>query len=365
MRTQGYSVSLAALLLPVAANAYEFNENLSIGGLLAPTMQCQSLSDAAGARDTCRAGTPLQVELSFRPTARDEVFVKLGFAAGNALNGYSPFALSPWAADLNDDLKDINGRGRDHLLNAWYSHRFEFGDTNQLTASVGIIDSTDYLDENAYANDEFMQFQNAALTNGPSVFLPSYDLGAAAQWDAGPLSVRAVLMDVGENDDGHDYRFYGVQAGYTVDSAFGSGTYRLVVAGTSQDFLDASAVRFEQRTGVLLSFDQAFGEVVGGWVRFGWQADDAAVDYAALYSGGLDIRGSAWGRADDNIGLGYALLDGGNLNIETSQVAEAYYRLQLGESFGLTGDLQYLRDDYKGGGGPSGWIYGVRLTVEY
>ena len=37
-----------------------------------------------------------------------------------------------------------------------------------------------------------------------------------------------------------------------------------------------------------------------------WQTTDAAVDYQALYSGGIDISGNAWRRPDDNIGIGYA-----------------------------------------------------------
>jgi hypothetical protein len=56
---------------------------------------------------------------------------------------------------------------------------------------------------------------------------------------------------------------------------------------------------------------------------------------------------------------------GGNLNIEKSQVAEAYYRWQLGEFFGLTADLQHQQDDYKTGSGPRGWIFGLRAAAKF
>ncbi len=49
----------------------------------------------------------------------------------------------------------------------------------------GIIDSTDYVDENAYANDEYTQFMNEALVNGPNGFAPSYDIGGAVEWEIG------------------------------------------------------------------------------------------------------------------------------------------------------------------------------------
>lgn len=361
----GFSLALALPLLPSTAHAVDVNNKLSIGGVLATTVQCQELSDAPGFSNTCETSAPFQPELSFRPTEADEVFFKLGFTTGEGINGNSPFVIAPWAADMEGDVKNINGRNRDTLLNAWYKHTFQSADDHQLGLSFGIIDATAYLDDNAFANDEFTQFMNPALTNGPNVFLPSYDLGAALEWDAGPWSWRAVVMDVGENDDGNSFSFYGVQAGYSVNNSLGTGNYRLVVAGASDDFLNPSGTQLESRAGALLSLDQEFGKVVGGWVRFGWQTDDAAVEYNAIYSGGLDFRGSAWGRPDDNIGIGYAYLNGGSLDIDKSLVAEAYYRWQLGEVLGLTADVQYQQDDYTTGNGPSGWMFGLRAAAEF
>jgi len=58
-------------------------------------------------------------------------------------------------------------------------------------------------------------------------------------------------------------------------------------------------------------------------------------------------------------------LNGGSLNIDKSQVAEAYYRWQLGEMFGLTADIQYQNDDYKIDQGPHGWTYSLRVVTEF
>ena len=361
----GFILALALPFAPTHTLAYDINEQVTIGGVLAGAIQCQNVSDAPGFSNTCEGAVPFQPEFSFRPTDSDEVFFKLGFAAGNGMNGNSPFVISPWAADMEDDVQNINGRNRDYLLTAWYQHTFQLEGDHQLGTSFGIIDATDYLDENAYANDEYTQFMNSALTNGPNVFLPSYDLGAALQWDNSAWSLRAVVMDIGENDDGNNFSFYGVQAGYSVNNKLGDGNYRIVIAGASKDFLNPTGTQLEDRAGILLSFDQEFGQVVGGWIRFGWQSDDAAVDYSAIYSGGIDIKGTAWGRNNDNIGLGYAYLEGGNLEIDKSHVAEAYYRWQLGEVFGLTADLQYQQDDYKTGIGPRGWTLGLRATAEF
>jgi porin len=236
-----------------------------------------------------------------------------------------------------------------------------------LDFTGGIIDATDYLDENAYANDEFTQFMNEALVNGPHVFLPSYDIGGAFEWEISNFNVRGVVMNVGENDEGNSYHFYGAQVGYTLSTPLGEGTYRVIVDRTSKQFLDRKGEDKENLTAVVLSFDQQLGDTMGVWIRFGWQDDKAAVDFEAIYSGGIDIRGNLWKRENDNIGLGYGYLKGGNLDIDQTQVFEGYYRLVLNDYLALTADVQYMKDDYKDSADsePEGVILGLRATAEF
>ena len=100
--------------------AYEINDKLSIGGVVAGVYQYQSISDAPDFDSEGRGALVFQPEVSFTPTDSDEVFAKFGFGAGNGLmeEGQSPFFLAPWAAPVQDDYKDINGRNRDYLLTA-------------------------------------------------------------------------------------------------------------------------------------------------------------------------------------------------------------------------------------------------------
>lgn len=368
MNSRMFSFGVPVVLLAISppSHAYDVTDHLAIGGVLAGAGQCSILSDT-DVDNKCMAGLPFQPELDFNLTETDEIFFKFGFAVGNGLNENSPFVLSPWAADLEDDVKDINGRNRDYLLTAWYKHTFVVSEDNTVGVSLGILDATDYLDDNAYSNDEYTQFMNEALVNGPHVFVPSYDGGAALEWDNGPFSARVVGMNIGENDDGQSYNFGGVQLGYTAQTSMGEGTYRVLVTGTSEDFTNPSGTSDESLAALSFSFDQQLGDIFGAWLRFGWQSDDAAVDYDAIYSGGVNINGGGWGRADDNIGIGYAYLNGGNLDIDKSQVAEAYYRFVLNEFFALTADLQYMKDDHKGSGtdSPKGWILGLRAAAEF
>lgn len=364
MRRKMLAVPLAMLGMSAPVQAYDVNDKLSIGGVLAGAGQCQELSNS-DKENQCKGALPFQPEVSFRATEVDEFFAKFGLAAGNGLNKNSAFLIPPWAADLEDDVKDINGRNRDYLLTAWYKHTFTLSPENSLGATLGIIDATDYLDDNVYANDEYTQFLNGALVNGPNLFLPSYDAGGAAEWDLGRWSLRGVVMAVGENDDGKSFVFGGAQVGYTLETSLGEGNYRALVNGTSSDFLNPEGTREKALASACVSFDQQLGNVLGAWIRFGWQDDDAAVDFDALYSGGLDISGRAWGRGEDNIGLGYAYLNGGNLDVDKTQVAEAYYRFVLNDYFALTADVQHMKDDFKEGDSPKGWIFGLRAAAEF
>ena len=350
-----------SLLFHETVLGYDITDKFSIGGVLSGAYQYQWVD---GDDDKGRGALPFQAELSFRPTERDEILAKFGFAAGNGINGVTNFNLAPWAADLEDDVKEINGRHRDYLLTAWYKHTFEFGCNNALGLTGGIIDATDYIDENAYANDEYTQFMNEALVNGPNGFFPSYDIGGAVEWEIGNWAIRGVGMNVGENDDGNNHNFFAAQIGYKANTSWGEGNYRLIVDGTCEAFLDKNGNK-ENLFCAILSFDQALGEILGAWIRFGWQDDKALINCGALYSGGLNITGKWYGREDDNIGIGYAYLNG-KYDFDYMQVAEVYWRFVLNDYFAITADLQYMKDKYNTDQDKvDEFMGGVRMTAEF
>ncbi len=343
-----------------------FDDRLTMALLLAGAYQYQFVGGGTDDDEGGAAGIA-QAEFGFAVTEADEVFAKLGFAAGNGINDGSAFVLAPFAADLHDDVLDINGRGRDYLLTAWYKHTFTFSDDHTLGLTGGIIDATDYLDQNTFANDEYTQFMNEALVNGPNGFAPSYDYGGAVEWAIGDWSVNAVVMRIGENDDGNEFTFVGGQLARRIDTPWGEGNYRLIVLWASSDFLDPSGMSQNSRLALLFSADQRFGEVLGAWVRIGGQDDGAAITYETIFSGGVDISGTLWGRADDNLGVGYGFLNGGNVGVERTHVLEMYLRLALLDMLAVTLDAQYMVDDFSSGAGPvtHGWVLGTRVVLEF
>ena len=358
-------IAILLFVLSGTAWSYDITDPFSIGGVLAGAWQYLEVNEDS-VNDGPKAAVAFQPELSFKPYENSELFVKFGFAAGNGLNVKSPFALTIWAADLEDDVKDINGRNRDYLLTAWAKQTFEFSESHSLGFTFGIIDSTYYVDENAFANCEYNQFLNQTFVNAPTGNFVSYDIGAVAQWAFDSFSANGLIMDVGKNEDGNNFQFYALQLSYRLETGLGEGNYRLAGSLTSDNFLNADVDDDDKALSALtLSFDQQLGKIFGAFLRLGIQDDDAAITWEKLYSGGLNISGGIWDRQQDNIGLGVAYLDGGNTDLDSSLVCEAYVRFVLTEMFAATADFQYLADDISGNQNPDGWVGSIRLTAEF
>jgi len=364
--------AVLAICLPSGIGlSYEINDQFSIGGVAAGVYQYQSVSDAPDTKSLGRGLLAFQPQISFTPTQHDELFVKFGFAAGNGLmeGGKSPFILTPWAGDTEDRVKNIDGRNRNYLLTAWYRHTFEFAHSHSLAFTAGIIDATDYVDDNVFANNEYTQFLNQALVNAPNSFVPSYDYGGVVEWQMGGFKATGLAMALGSNgqkgSQDEPYNAYFVELEQRVGSRLGEGTYRLLLGMSSVDFFDPQGTKKERRRCVLISFDQELGEILGAWIRMGWQDEEAAINYKNIYSGGLNIGGNLWGRKQDNIGIGYAHLKGGNLDADHTHVFETYIHIALTDIFAITGDIQYMKDAMRAGDSPNGWIFGLRATAQF
>ena len=365
MRLAAFAAAFVCANVDRPLLAFELDEKLSISGVLAGAGQCLAVTRGVGPGDDCRAAVPFQPEVSLRPNQAIELFAKFGFAAGNGLDTISPFVLAPWAADLEYSVKNINGRSRDYLLTAWYQHTFDLGDERSLVAVGGIIDSTDYTDQNAYANDEYNQFMNEVFVNATTSFKPSYDYGGAAVLELGDWALSAAAMRVGENVDGKSFTFFSGQIARTIKTDFGSGTYRVVMDISDEAFLNSAGTDAKRLFALIFSADQELGEGLGAFARIGWQNDARAVDYDLLLSGGLNISGTMWGRQDDNIGMGFAYLGGGNTGISSSCVIEAYYRFVVAKQFAITADVQYMADDLRANRGSQGFVLSLRSTAEF
>gem|GEM_PF-6730254 len=166
--------------------------------------------------------------------------------------------MAPFAHDGEGDLTRINGSQRDYLLTAHYTHTFTWTEERSLGLSLGLIDSTGWLDENAYAADELGQFMNDALVHNPVLNLPAYDHGGAAHFQSGNWSVNGLALHLKSDDEvGRHFDYYGLQLGWQANLPAGEGNYRLIAYRTTADFLDPTG-NFSALTIVPLPRDKFF-----------------------------------------------------------------------------------------------------------
>ena len=329
-----------------------------------------------------RGSGAIDLGLSFTPTENNEFFILGSFASGNGLKDVSPFILAPNADDLEDDVKNINGHEQqDNILEAWYAHTFSYKDTS-LKITIGIIDATVYIDDNRFANDEITQFMNDVFVNTPLTTPPSYDLGAVAEFNKGPFSAKLLGMttkgDVGEDKETF-YQYYALQLGYTLNSKWGEGNYRIFGFITSDEFYDWEGKDKESIYGVGISIDQDMGFIknpfsknpIGFFLRAGWQDDEAQVDYNNLISFGFNVPFYFLGKEGNEFGIGYAYLDSpDDADISNTHAVEAYAKFELFSyevlSSDLTVDFQYLTDNYANDNNDKeGYIVGLRWNLSF
>jgi hypothetical protein len=352
----------------VIASAYDVNEKLTIEGTLTGVYQYGDY-DVKGMDNKNRGAAVFDLGMNFHPSESDEFQVTLGFAAGNGLNGLNPLSLTPYADDLEDDLKNINGRDRDYLLEAWYKHTFKLNGDTSLAVTGGIIDSTAFIDDNAFANDETGQFMNEVFVNHRNVNLPSYDLGGAVEFNVSNVTIRGVIMNT-KHEAGDDqfanYNYYALQLGYALETSLGKGNYRIYGFTTSKRFEDWDEAGKERLKGIGISLDQELSSVVGVFARAGWQDDAAVIDHETAYSGGVNINGKLWGRENDAIGIGYAYLIGADdSDIDNTNAIESYIKFQISKFNDVSLDIQYVDDNMRHDDDRKGFIYGLRANAYF
>jgi len=136
---------------------------------------------------------------------------------------------------------------------------------------IGMLDQTNYLDTNAYANSQFSQFLNSAFINSMVLPTTTGGVGMNLQWQPdddyylllgvgqnNPLPGRSPLQDLGANN-----MSYVFEAGYVPQNflGLGPGAYRL------QPFV--ATVTGVSQVGLGLNINQQLGDHWGYFGRLG------------------------------------------------------------------------------------------------
>jgi high affinity Mn2+ porin len=341
--------------------SYQLMEGLSLG-LEATTIiqgghhlngddQLSKSEDATDATMT----TKISFEKKFGDYAEGYVLLKAGQGEGldRALKTYG---------NVNDNADDNSNV---HISEAWYEAYFK-----QISAALafGKLDPTNYIDTNDYANTETTQFLGGLFCNSPVVEFPSSN-AAGLHFGLAPydlFDINLVALDgKGEWNNVFDSMFLAGQINFKPKFLGRPGNYRLLAwsNGTSHTKWTDTSKEKENSYGYGLSFDQELTDVIGLFARYGWQdpdvyvvnVDDPGSEFSLeqAFSIGPQFKGTAWGRPNDIMGIGFGQIIASNkyktakgLRAKTESHLECYYNFQVNDHLSLSPDLQIIWQPY-------------------
>lgn len=289
-------------------------------------------------------------------------------------------------------------------------------DIDRVTLIVGRFAIGDFFDGNSYAKDPRADFMNWAMWASVAydfpADLPGYTRGAVVELNRKDWAIRAGLFQVpsAPNSDVLTFKTGGTvvefeerhtlfeQPGKLRVGAFANSgntaNYREVVdLAAANPALDINDITFaDQRTrlkyGFYVNLEQQIVNDVGLFARASWNDGQNQIlsftDVDRSLSGGLSIKGSRWGRADDTVGIGGAinglsaahrdflaaggtglLIGDGQLNYRTERIFETYYAYSVIKGVTLTADYQLVVNPaYNADRGPVSIVSG-RLHAEF
>lgn len=266
-------------------------------------------------------------------------------------------------------------------------------DIDRITLIVGRFAVGDFFDGNSYAKDPRADFMNWAMWASAAydfpADLPGYTRGAVVELNRKDWAVRAGLFQVPDapNSDTLVYKTGGavvefeerhsifeqpgkLRVGVFANSG-NTANYRdvlaLAAANPALDINDIAVANRRDRSkyGFYVNLEQQIVNDVGLFARASWNDGQNQIlsftDIDRSISGGLSIKGSRWGRADDTVGIGGAInglsaahrdflaaggtglvIGDGQLNYRTERILEAYYAYSVIKGVTLTADYQLV-----------------------
>ena len=291
-------------------------------------------------------------------------------------------------------------------------------DVSRVTVQVGKFAVHDVFDNNAYAMDPRADFMNWSIWAAGAFDYPADRLGlgygAVAELNEKYWALRVGYFLAANEPNANEfdmqlfkrggyiaeletrYSLLGrpgkFRVGIWADTYF-SGSYSQAVdlaVITGLDPTDAIVLTRTGRTkyGYYLNFEQAVTDDIGMFGRWSWNNGkneiQAFTDIDSSFSVGTSIKGTAWSRPDDRVGLAGAinglstdhrnylaagglgiLIGDGQLNYRPEKILETFYAMNVINGVTLTFDYQFILNlAHNADRGPVS-IFAARLHGEF
>lgn len=240
--------------------------------------------------------------------------------------------------------------------------------SDRVCVIAGVVNQTNYFDANAYANNSFTNFTNAAFVNSQVLPLADSNFGAVVQAQMSPhfygmASFSLMESSIGYspffNAEGRNYNVVG-ELGYVYDG----GTIRLTpFFGQGYDGGDEKKAAKNRRFGgVHLGFDHDLCEGLACFGRVGWSSTDHLNPCGASFAASVGfvfktpLRLCFGAKESDNNFLGVAFAvtrpDASTLD-EDRAPSKREFVVEVGYSYALT-PYCALRPNYQWVKNPAG-----------
>jgi high affinity Mn2+ porin len=287
---------------------------------------------------------------------------------------------------------------------------------DNLVLTAGKFSVTDIFDTNSYAHDPRGDFLNWAVVDAGAFDYAAdswaYTYGAAAEWTFGDWTARGGLFDLSRVPNTTE-----LETGFGQFELVGELERRIALfdhggkikllgfvnRGRMGDYNDAVALaaathmpadtalvrRYRSRPGATVNVEQGLTDDLGFFLRAGLndgsQETYEFTDMSQSVSTGLSLKGAAWDRKDDTLGLafetsaisrsaqayfaagGLGLLigDGRLTRYHDEAVVETYYDAQVIKGINVALDYQFIANPgYNADRGPVS-VLGLRLHGEF
>jgi high affinity Mn2+ porin len=304
--------------------------------------------------------------------------------------------------------------GEQEQLDANLLQLAEKVDISRLTLQVGKFSVTDVFDNNSFAHDPRGDFLNWAAVDALAFDYAAdslgYEYGIWLELNQQNWAARYGIFTVprvanGLATDGHYSKAWQqlveIEGRYSLFAHPGKvrllgyleqanmGSYRAVLDNPNLDLDLARTRRYRLTYGVVLNVEQEITKDLGAFLRLGFRDPNYEVwqyaDVSKSFEIGLSLKGTAWNRPKDTVGLaemldalGHAQRDyfnAGGLGIligdgklphyGLENVVEAYYNLEVLRGVNLTLDYQFaVNPAYNQDRGPIN-IFAARLRVGF
>jgi len=266
---------------------------------------------------------------------------------------------------VNDDAGD-SGSSLE-VTEAWYEHYFC---EERVVLTVGKVDLSNYVDGNAAANDETVQFLNTGLVNSLAIEFPE-DNGAGVHVGVYPAEWIELNFGWAESDadweDLFDNSFGIAEVNIKPGLLERDGNYRLYAWTNGSDKAEIGGTDTdEDGWGVGVSLDQQLTDNVTVFLRAAYEDDDV-YEVESAWSIGAEVRGTKWNRENDALGIAIAqaLVNDDLDPDDTETLVEIYYNYAVNDQLSISPDIQII--DNPGGDSDNDTVVvlGARAQVNF